>query len=130
MSEITPEITLDPSVVPPLDESLLTLSDEESEFLHKSITSDDAELKKRILEVQKEYVFTSTCQSTPNRGFSELSTFVATCVGAGSECRPLIQCRAPVPVHPRLSLREPHDGSESRLSAGPGSRKGRKYGHH
>lgn len=54
MAEITREIKLGPSKVPALDESLLTLSDVEQEFLHKAITPDDAELKKRILEVQKE----------------------------------------------------------------------------
>lgn len=54
MAQITKEIKLDPSIIPPLDESLLTLTDEESEFLHKSITDDDAELKARILDVQKE----------------------------------------------------------------------------
>lgn len=54
MSEITREIKLDPAVIPPLDESLLTLSDAEKEFLHSTITEDDGELKRRILEVQKE----------------------------------------------------------------------------
>ncbi|KAI0789004.1 hypothetical protein BC629DRAFT_1677636 [Irpex lacteus] len=54
MAEITREIKLGPYEVPALDESLLTLSDVEQEFLHKAITTDDAELKKRILEVQKE----------------------------------------------------------------------------
>lgn len=54
MAEITREIVLDPSIIPPLDESLLTLNDEEKEFLRKSVTEDDDELKKRILEVQKE----------------------------------------------------------------------------
>lgn len=54
MSEITREVVLDPSIIPPLDESLLTLNDEEKEFLHKSITTDEDELKRRILEVQKD----------------------------------------------------------------------------
>ena len=54
MSEITREVVLDPSIIPPLDESLLTLNDEEKGFLLKSVTTDEAELKRRILEVQKE----------------------------------------------------------------------------
>ncbi|KIP09368.1 hypothetical protein PHLGIDRAFT_126378 [Phlebiopsis gigantea 11061_1 CR5-6] len=54
MATITKEVKLDPSVIPPLDASLLTLTEDESEFLHSSITNDDAELKARILEVQKE----------------------------------------------------------------------------
>ena len=54
MAQITREVKLDPSVIPPLDASLLVLTDEESEFLHTSITNDDAELKARIFDVQKE----------------------------------------------------------------------------
>ncbi|KAI0339310.1 hypothetical protein BDW22DRAFT_618546 [Trametopsis cervina] len=53
MLEITREIKVDPSVIPPLDDSLLTLSDVEREFLHRAISSDEEELKKKILEVQK-----------------------------------------------------------------------------
>lgn len=53
MAQITREVKLDPSVIPPLDESLLTLSDGEREFLHSAITDDDAALKEKILEVQK-----------------------------------------------------------------------------
>ncbi|KAI0084617.1 hypothetical protein BDY19DRAFT_521616 [Irpex rosettiformis] len=53
MAEITREIGLDASEVPTLDESLLTLSDSEQEFLHKAITSDDTTLKEKILEVQR-----------------------------------------------------------------------------
>ncbi|EKM53219.1 uncharacterized protein PHACADRAFT_210914 [Phanerochaete carnosa HHB-10118-sp] len=52
MAEITREIEIDLSLIPPLDESLLTLNDEEREFLHKSVTSDDDELKERIVEAQ------------------------------------------------------------------------------
>lgn len=47
------EIVLDPSVIPPLDESLLRLSEEERDFLHRAITPDDEELRKRIVEVQR-----------------------------------------------------------------------------
>ena len=54
MSAITREINVDPAVIPPLDDSLLSLSETESEFLRKAITADDAELRKRVLEVQKE----------------------------------------------------------------------------
>ncbi|KAI0070741.1 hypothetical protein K474DRAFT_1713069 [Panus rudis PR-1116 ss-1] len=50
---INKEIVLDPSVIPPLDESLLTLTDQEKAFLHSAITEDDTELRRRILEVQK-----------------------------------------------------------------------------
>ncbi|KAI0685825.1 hypothetical protein BC835DRAFT_490784 [Cytidiella melzeri] len=54
MSKITREVTVDPTVIPPLDESLLSLSDTEAAFLHRTITADDFELRKRIMEVQKE----------------------------------------------------------------------------
>lgn len=54
MAQITREIKLDPSVIPPLDESLLTLSESEAEFLHKAISEDDQALKAKILEVQKQ----------------------------------------------------------------------------
>lgn len=50
---ITREIDLEPTAVPALDESLLRISDSELEFLHEAVTKDDAELKRRILEVQK-----------------------------------------------------------------------------
>lgn len=53
MAQITKEIKLDPSVIPPLDETLLTLSESEEEFLHKAINKDDQELKTKIFEVQK-----------------------------------------------------------------------------
>ncbi|CAL1710844.1 unnamed protein product [Somion occarium] len=53
MPEITKEIQLDPSVIPPLDPSLLSLSEQEKEFLHATISSDDEALKKKVYEVQK-----------------------------------------------------------------------------
>lgn len=53
MSEITREVKLDPSVVPPLDPSVLTLSDTEKAFLHEAITPDDDRLRAKLLEVQK-----------------------------------------------------------------------------
>ncbi len=53
MPEITREIKLDPSVVPPLDDSILTLSETETEFLHSAISADDDELKSKIIEAQK-----------------------------------------------------------------------------
>ena len=54
MAEITKEIKLEPSIIPPLDESIFAPSQQELEFLHKSISSDDAELKARVFEVQRE----------------------------------------------------------------------------
>ncbi|KAI0360631.1 hypothetical protein OH77DRAFT_1418615 [Trametes cingulata] len=48
-----PESQADPSLVPPLDPSLLSLSDEERTFLHAVISEDDEKLKERILDVQK-----------------------------------------------------------------------------
>ena len=57
MSGITKEVKLDASVIPPLDPSVLTLSDEETAFLHMKVSSDDDTLKAKILEVQKKYVF-------------------------------------------------------------------------
>lgn len=57
MSQITREVKLDPSVVPPLDPDILTLSDIEKQFLHEAITKDDEELREKILKVQKLYVF-------------------------------------------------------------------------
>lgn len=53
MSEITREVELDPSVAPPLDPSVLTLSDTEKTFLHEAITPDDEQLRAKLLEVQK-----------------------------------------------------------------------------
>ena len=74
MSEITRENALDPSAAPPLDESLLDLSHTEREFLHQAITQDDAELTQRILQVQKEYVSSS----------SSSGCFVSTVIPIGS----------------------------------------------
>ncbi|GBE84469.1 hypothetical protein SCP_0604480 [Sparassis crispa] len=54
MSEITPEGRVPAEMIPPLDPSLLKLSDVETEFLHATITQDDEELQRRILGVQKE----------------------------------------------------------------------------
>ena len=53
MSQITREVQLDPAVVPQLDPTVLSLSDTEKEFLHKTITDDDEELKRKLLDVQK-----------------------------------------------------------------------------
>ncbi len=47
-SDVPPEIA-----IPPLDPSLLTLTDDEKAFLHHAISSDDAELHNRIRDVQK-----------------------------------------------------------------------------
>lgn len=55
MSQITREVKLDSSVIPPLDPAVLTLSEAESEFLNEAITRDDEQLKAKILEVQKLY---------------------------------------------------------------------------
>ncbi|KAH9950805.1 hypothetical protein B0H21DRAFT_721779 [Amylocystis lapponica] len=51
---VTPESQADPAKVPPLDPSLLKLSEADSIFLHATISNDDAELRRRILEVQEE----------------------------------------------------------------------------
>lgn len=56
LEQITPEVAPEPEVVPPLDESLLVLSDEQMAFLRDSVTQNDADLKTRLIEVQKEYV--------------------------------------------------------------------------
>ena len=53
MSGITKEVKLDASVIPPLDPSVLTLSDEEMAFLHTKVSSSDDTLKAKILEVQE-----------------------------------------------------------------------------
>ena len=53
MSGITKGAVTITETIPPLDESLLTLSDLEKEFLYVSVTTDEKELKRRILEVQK-----------------------------------------------------------------------------
>ncbi|KAI0371999.1 hypothetical protein BV20DRAFT_992286 [Pilatotrama ljubarskyi] len=50
---VNPESQVDPSVVPPLDPSLLNLSNEERAFLHAVISEDDEKLRARILDVQK-----------------------------------------------------------------------------
>ncbi|KAL4247361.1 hypothetical protein ABKN59_009016 [Abortiporus biennis] len=51
--EIKREVVVDPSVIPPLDPSILYLTEAESAFLQSAITQDDSELKKRIYEVQE-----------------------------------------------------------------------------
>lgn len=56
MSTITPESQADPTKVPPLDPSLLQLSENEYSFLHAKIAGDDTELRRRILAVQEERV--------------------------------------------------------------------------
>ncbi|EKM53220.1 uncharacterized protein PHACADRAFT_197643 [Phanerochaete carnosa HHB-10118-sp] len=76
MAKATSEVPIDPALVPPLDESLLTLDDEEKKFLHSSVTPDDVELKRRILEVQ-----TSAYQQQPYpciRGFHFVKLFMHT----------------------------------------------------
>jgi len=47
------EIVLDPSVVPPLDESVLSLSPDETAFLRSKISANDEELKQKLLEAQR-----------------------------------------------------------------------------
>lgn len=44
----------------PLDPSFLKLDDAALEFFHATISTDDEELRKRIFEVQKQYVILST----------------------------------------------------------------------
>ena len=53
--EIQREQEVEANLIPPLDPSLLQLSDTEAEFLHAAISSDEQELHRRILDVQKEY---------------------------------------------------------------------------
>ena len=53
MSEITREVKLDASIVPPLDPSVLSLSKTETAFLHEAITPDYEQLKAKLLEIQK-----------------------------------------------------------------------------
>ena len=53
MSQITREVQLDPSVVPQLDPTVLSLSDAEKEFLHNTITENDEELELKLLDVQR-----------------------------------------------------------------------------
>ncbi|KAI0826567.1 hypothetical protein BC628DRAFT_1419076 [Trametes gibbosa] len=48
-----PEGQVDPSVIPPLDATLLRLSDTELAFLHSTISEDDDKLKKIVGDVQK-----------------------------------------------------------------------------
>ncbi|GJE92394.1 S-adenosyl-L-methionine-dependent methyltransferase [Phanerochaete sordida] len=54
MTEITTEIDADLIGVRPLDESKLTLTEEERDFLHKAVTADDDELRQKITAIQKE----------------------------------------------------------------------------
>lgn len=53
---IAREQQLDPSLIPPLDPSLLNLSDEERKFLRWSISEDDEDLQEKIMRAQAEYV--------------------------------------------------------------------------
>ena len=48
-----PESEVDPSLIPPLDPSLLVLNDTENAFLQEVISPDDDEIRARLLEVQK-----------------------------------------------------------------------------
>lgn len=50
-----PEGQVDPSVIPPLDATLLRLSDTELAFLHSTISEDDDKLKKIVGDVQKRW---------------------------------------------------------------------------
>ncbi|KAL6303743.1 hypothetical protein BKA93DRAFT_817900 [Sparassis latifolia] len=61
MSEITPEGRVPAEMIPPLDPSLLKLSDVETEFLHATITQDDEELQRRIVGVQKDDMYPYPC---------------------------------------------------------------------
>ena len=56
MSEIRREVQPDPAVVPALDPTVLSLSDVEKEFLHETITTNDEELRAKLLHVQKVFV--------------------------------------------------------------------------
>ncbi|KAI0764911.1 hypothetical protein C8Q74DRAFT_1450053 [Fomes fomentarius] len=50
---VSTESPVDPSLIPPLDPTLLVLSESEKAFLHRAISSDEEELRARILAVQQ-----------------------------------------------------------------------------
>ena len=49
----TPESQADPTLVPSLDPTLLTLSDDEKSFLHQTISLNDEVVRERVLELQR-----------------------------------------------------------------------------
>lgn len=57
VDSITPESHVEARMIPPLDPEFLALSEREMRFLRSAISSDDEEMKRRVLEVQREYVY-------------------------------------------------------------------------
>ena len=53
---VNPESDVDPGLIPPLDPTLLTLSDEEKAFLLETISPDENVIRERVLKLQKECV--------------------------------------------------------------------------
>ena len=51
---VNPESDVDPGLIPPLDPTLLTLSDEEKAFLLEAISPDETVIRERVLKLQKE----------------------------------------------------------------------------
>ena len=48
---VNPESDVDPGLIPPLDPTLLVLSDEERAFLLESISPDEDVIRERVLEL-------------------------------------------------------------------------------
>ncbi|KAH9925732.1 uncharacterized protein B0H18DRAFT_876948 [Fomitopsis serialis] len=61
MSDIRPESQVQPSLIPPLDTLFFNPSLMELEFLHEAVSADDGEMRKRILEVQKDAKYPYPC---------------------------------------------------------------------
>ena len=51
---VNPESDVDLGLYPPLEPTLLTLSDEEKEFLLETISPDEEVIRERVLELQKQ----------------------------------------------------------------------------
>lgn len=124
MSEITKEVTLDPSVIPPLDPSVLTLSDEERAFLHATVSSDDDALKAKILAVQEKCVPIDSVRihtyiMAPSAMFQGIVRFYFLLPKnrANANCYHL-QFGTPLPMHPSFSLRKSDDVPEPNLPQG------------
>ncbi|CCM03426.1 uncharacterized protein FIBRA_05557 [Fibroporia radiculosa] len=54
MADIRAEAAIDPALIPPLDLALFTPTDAELVFLRKAISTDYEEIRRRVIEVQKE----------------------------------------------------------------------------
>ncbi|KAA1472575.1 hypothetical protein DENSPDRAFT_838894 [Dentipellis sp. KUC8613] len=51
---VTPEVSIAPELIPPLDSSLFRPTEPELEFLKAAISPDESEVRRRVEEVQKE----------------------------------------------------------------------------